>query len=244
MRGYAQAMTAAARRREHPAGTETRSRLSREQVVDAALELVDHEGLDALSLRKLAVSLGVTPMALYWHVADKTALLDALGERLFAGIKFPQPAADWHADLCAVLAAMAARLREHPAVAPLAMSTVLASEPGIALAERVLRRLSDAGLDDRAAAGVGAYVLDALVALVGAVPGGSVVEQTDAQQEHSRRKHVFLASLPADRYPSVARMLPELVDCADPDAYVQRGVDLLMLGIRGLAEPATPSRPC
>jgi TetR/AcrR family tetracycline transcriptional repressor len=229
-------MAVAAGRRERSEKAPTRSRLSREQVVDAALDLVDREGLEALSLRKLAVSLGVTPMALYWHVADKEALLDALGERLFAGIVLPDQVDDWHTDLCAVLAAMAARLREHPAVAPLAMSTVLASEPGVVLAERVLSRLSDAGLDDRAAAGVGAYVLDALVALVGAVPGASLVEETEAQKEREQRKHEALAALPADRFPSVARMLPELIDCTDVNAYVQRGVDLLMLGVRGLAQ--------
>jgi len=51
--------------------------------VDHAIALVDEHGLEALSPRKLAVDQGVTPMALYWHAADKEALLDALGERLF-----------------------------------------------------------------------------------------------------------------------------------------------------------------
>jgi AcrR family transcriptional regulator len=228
-----------ARRRE---STPARSRLSQEQVVDAALDLVDREGLEALSLRRLGVALGVTPMALYWHVADKDALLDALGERLFAGVVLPEPVDDWHADLCAVLGAVAARLREHPAVAPLAMSTVLSSEAGTALAERVLSRLSDAGLADPVAAGIGSYVLDALVALVTSLPGASAVPETEARQERTKHKHAQLAALSADRFPAVTRMLPDLVYCAEPEDYVARGLDLLMLGLRGLAEASAAER--
>lgn len=219
-----------------------RTRLSQEQVVDAALDLVDREGLDALSLRRLAVSLGVTPMALYWHVADKDALLDALGERLFAGVALPEPVDDWHADLCGVLAAVAARLRAHPAVAPLAMSTVLSSGAGTALAERVLARLSDGGFDDPTAAGLGCYLLDALVALVASVPGPSPAPASEAQAERTRRKHAHLEALPADRYPTVTRMLPDLVGCAEPDDHVDRGLELLMLGLRGLAGARSPGR--
>jgi len=63
--------------------------------VDHAIALVDEHGLEALSPRKLAVDQGVTPMALYWHAADKEALLDALGERLFSGVELPEPQAGW-----------------------------------------------------------------------------------------------------------------------------------------------------
>ncbi|HEY6737567.1 MAG TPA: TetR family transcriptional regulator, partial [Actinopolymorphaceae bacterium] len=57
--------------------------LTRERVLDAALALVDREGLAALSMRRLGAELGVEAMTLYHHVANKAALLDGLVERIF-----------------------------------------------------------------------------------------------------------------------------------------------------------------
>src|SRR5690242_8978859 len=64
----------------------TAPRLTREALVDAAMAIADEHGLEALSIRRLAKEVGVTPMAIYWHVADKEALLEALGERMFSQI--------------------------------------------------------------------------------------------------------------------------------------------------------------
>ena len=61
-------------------------RLSRDAILDRALAIADADGVDALSVRRLARELGVTPMALYWHFENKEALLHALGDRLLAGI--------------------------------------------------------------------------------------------------------------------------------------------------------------
>jgi TetR/AcrR family transcriptional regulator, tetracycline repressor protein len=63
-----------------------RTRLTRAAVVDRALRLADADGLDALTIRKLATDLGVTPMALYWHFRSKDELLEGLAERLWGEI--------------------------------------------------------------------------------------------------------------------------------------------------------------
>jgi AcrR family transcriptional regulator len=220
---------ASARRRASVPG-ETRGKLTREQVVDAAIELADADGLDALTLRRLAVSLGVTPMALYWHVADKDALLDALGERMFADMELPERADDWFADVVAVCHAMVAALRRHPAIAPLAVTTVLTSEAGLHVAERVLSRLSDAGFTDRDVADVGAYLLRAIVVLVTALPGA--MPHTDAEEERLLRERAHLLDLPTDRYPVISRLLPVLSECDDPDAFLANGIDVLTFGIK------------
>ncbi len=60
-----------------------RTDLSRAAIVDRALSIADAEGLDAVTIRRLGQELGVTPMALYWHVKNKEELLDAMGDRLF-----------------------------------------------------------------------------------------------------------------------------------------------------------------
>jgi AcrR family transcriptional regulator len=226
---------ASARRHPSTAG-DGRGKLSRDQVVDAAIALADADGLDALTLRKLAVSLGVTPMALYWHVADKDALLDALGDRLFASIVLPDVGDDWFEDLCAVAQAMVEALRRHPAIAPLAVTTVMTSEAGIQVAERVLGRLCDARFSDRDAANLGAYLLQALVVLVTALPGGTPQSEADALRMRDKQARLF--ELPADRYPVVTRLLPVLIECDDPDVFLANGIDVVTLGIQGLAQRA------
>lgn len=71
------------------------ARLSRAQVVDAAIALADREGLSAVSMRQLAGDLGVVPMALYKHVADKNDLVAAMIDRVVADYPRPSAGAPW-----------------------------------------------------------------------------------------------------------------------------------------------------
>jgi TetR/AcrR family tetracycline transcriptional repressor len=68
----------------------TRERLTRERVVSAALEVMDAEGLEAVSMRRVGRELGVEAMSLYNHVADKEDLLDAMRERLLMSFELPE----------------------------------------------------------------------------------------------------------------------------------------------------------
>ncbi len=91
-----------------------RERLSRDQVLRAAVGLADDDGLEALSMRRLAQRLGVVPMALYKHVAGKGELLDGMVDVLVGDIGTPPPGPDWKAGVREqVLAARRALLR-HP----------------------------------------------------------------------------------------------------------------------------------
>lgn len=74
-----------------------RERLNRERVLRAAIDLADEHGVDALSMRRLADRLGVVPMALYKHVANKDELLDGMVEQLIAEIDPPVAGAGWRA---------------------------------------------------------------------------------------------------------------------------------------------------
>src|SRR5882757_6026785 len=73
----------------------TREPLNRERILDAALVIADEAGLNGLSMRRLAKALSVEAMALYNHVANKTAILDGLAERVFAEVETPDPALPW-----------------------------------------------------------------------------------------------------------------------------------------------------
>ena len=94
---------------------EERSRLTRQAVVEQALALADGEGMDAVTIRRLAELLGVTPMALYWHVKNKDELLTAMADQLLAEVT-PQrdPDQPWHVQLRAMVTALLGVMRAHP----------------------------------------------------------------------------------------------------------------------------------
>src|SRR5215469_9841618 len=98
-----------------PRDSPERTRLSKDAVVDRALALADAEGLDALTIRRLARELGVTPMALYWHFRSKEALLAGLADRIWAEIDTDvDPATEWPQQLRGMLESLVRVLRAHP----------------------------------------------------------------------------------------------------------------------------------
>jgi AcrR family transcriptional regulator len=97
-----------------PAQTPRRERLNRERVLRAAVALADEAGVGAVSMRRLAQELGVVPMALYKHVADKEELLDGMVDTVIEEIDPPDPGLDWKNGVRQrILAARRAVLR-HP----------------------------------------------------------------------------------------------------------------------------------
>ncbi len=82
-------------------------RLTPESIVDEAIRLLEEEGMEGISLRKLAARLGIAAPSLYWHFADKSALLAAIVERIFlAGLDSVPPHRDWKEWMRAFGAAM------------------------------------------------------------------------------------------------------------------------------------------
>lgn len=88
--------------------------LTRERVVAAAVELADDEGIDALSMRKLAQALGVEAMSLYHHVANKDELLDGMEDVVFAEAYLPTADGPWIEELRTRCASMREVLLRHP----------------------------------------------------------------------------------------------------------------------------------
>src|SRR5262249_19016990 len=79
---------------------EPRVPLTRDAIVEAALRVLDREGMDGLSMRRVAEELGTGVASLYWHVRNKGELLQLLSERLAAEIELPEPdPARWQAQL-------------------------------------------------------------------------------------------------------------------------------------------------
>ena len=89
-------------------------RLTRAGIVTAAVELADAEGLAALSMRSVAQRLGVTPMSLYNHVANKEELLNGMVDAVFAEFYAPVPGAEWRSELRRRAVTARETLKRHP----------------------------------------------------------------------------------------------------------------------------------
>ena len=122
-----------------------RSTLTLERIVDAALDLIDRAGLDALSMRKLGAALGVEAMALYHHFRGKEQLLGAVAERLDEEVADTlDTAGDWLAGLRQMARGCRIVARRHPTAVPL----LAQREPGEkAYLYVVSERLHAAGVD-------------------------------------------------------------------------------------------------
>ncbi|MHA2787800.1 TetR/AcrR family transcriptional regulator [Corynebacterium sp. S7] len=91
-----------------------KKRLSREAVIEAAIDFADTQGLDELSMRKLAEALGVTPMALYNHVANREEMIDGMVEHLVASIPAPQHGKGWKVAVRSKILAAREVMNAHP----------------------------------------------------------------------------------------------------------------------------------
>ncbi|WP_406268411.1 TetR family transcriptional regulator [Streptomyces sp. NBC_00191] len=222
---------------------EARERLSRDAIVTGAIALADAEGLGAVTIRRLAQAHGVTPMALYWHFKDKDQLLDGIAERLFSEVQFPAAdSAPWDEQLRALLMALVAALRPHPAVASLARASVLSCEPGLAVAEHTLLLLRQAGFDADNSAEIGGFLLTAVVTLVSDEPGLAYGADAEAREDAMRVKRASLSALSPRRHPNVVASAEALAACTGPEANHELGIDMLVTGIVCMAEGRVISR--
>ncbi len=222
-----------------------KSKLDREAVIDAALGLADEEGLESVSFRRLADRFGVTPMALYWHFADKEALLAALADRLWVQAadtlsssleQLSSTDDDGWGQLRLTLIALVEAMQPHPAVAELVPTRVIECEPGRDVTELTLGFLARQGFDPEQASDLGRFVLSSAVMLV-TTQAGIEIPEPGERTEVQRRKRIALASLPPDRYPHIIASAAYLTDCESPQAYLTRGLDAIIAGVRAQAPP-------
>ena len=201
-------------------------------IVELALSLADSEGLGAVTIRRLAEDLGVTPMALYWHFRNKDALLDAMMNRVYSQVDpAVDEAATWQEQFRALMDSLAGVLRAHPAAAPLFATRTNASEGSLRLTEVALDVLRRGGFSPTEATQVSRHALSTVTNLVAGEPGFAAGELVETR----RKARLFLEALPPDRYPRLVEAAAPLSACEDPDAHYDFGLDLLLAGIGEMA---------
>ena len=185
-----------------------RRALSEDQILDAAFALMDEGGAAAASVRGIAARVGVAPNAVYTYFPDKAAVVAALVERLLGEVNhdvLADRSQPWRLRVEALALDLRQRLTEHPGAVPLVIGGRLNGPQALALHERLLELLADAGLDPADAART-SYLL--VVYMIGSVAlaGDDVEEPGPLQPEPERieaRRRAFAGAL-ADDFPRAA----------------------------------------
>lgn len=121
--------------------------LSRERIIQTAIDLVAREGEDVLSMRRIAQELDVWPMSLYRYFQDKQALLDALAEAAASGITLPSATGSWRTQLQLLLRQTKTAFQQHPGGLHLRLSGPALPPAAARVTETATQILEAAGLD-------------------------------------------------------------------------------------------------
>ncbi|MGH3400720.1 MAG: TetR/AcrR family transcriptional regulator [Streptosporangiaceae bacterium] len=215
-----------------------RARLSKSVVVDRALALADAQGLEGLTIRRLAQDLGVTPMALYWHFRSKEDLLMALGDRVWEEVDVSlKPGADWITQLHGLMESLVRMLRAHPAASGLLMtSKKLHGEAAMEATEAALEVLQGGGgFSAEQASEIARTALWTGLMLVMSEPGFQPSLSEAERAEHQRQERIRLALLPPDRFPHLVAAAGPMTEC-EPEFHYRLGIDMFVGGVAALAE--------
>ena len=210
--------------------TKPRERLTRERVIDAGMRVMDTEGLDAVSMRRVAREVGVEAMSLYNHVRDKDDLLQGICDRVMLDFEFPEETGYW-VEMCKAGARSWRRvLQAHPDVMRLFAETHGPSpaSPGSLLpTEFALGLLRAGGLSDRDTVQAfhvfGGYIQGFVM-----MEGGAIRK---ASGDHAAFSQELTHALPPDAFP-VLRAVSQYFEECTADEQFEFGLDLLIEGLR------------
>jgi AcrR family transcriptional regulator len=182
-----------------------RSKLSRERVTGTARAILRSEGLDALTMRRLAADLDVAPMTLYTYVRDKDDLLDAVVQATAREIPLPPRSGPWKAQMKALMTTLHSAFLENPFLVQLRMRGPIVGPDALRINEAGLRILREAGFTNaEAARGYRAL----LVVTYGFAAFGPPATAADDE----RMVDAALGALGADEYPNLVAARRETVD--------------------------------
>ena len=211
------------------------SPLGRTQIVRAAIALIDEEGVDALSMRKLAGRMGVGVMSLYWHVERKDDLLELIGDEIFGEMALPDaPTGDWRADLSLVAHETRKVFSSHPWLLQ-TIGTLPHFGPNfLRHAEFSFGSLTMTDIDPT--------LMAAIVSTVDSYVFGSLLSRfAETRSDVSHTQPIdqvleqFQATLSRGQYPALQQMMSHFESWIDDDETADRnfqfGLDCLLDGI-------------
>jgi AcrR family transcriptional regulator len=197
--------------------------LTRQRVLEAALQLIERDGLEGFSMRKLGAMLGVEAMSLYNHVENKRALFDGVIELLIVQAPYPeQPDATPREELWAFAHAFRDVLCAHPRTLPLVATSPLRTPATLALLERLLETVHRANV-------TGVQAIYALQSIVGFTIGKALLDvgvTSVAGLEPGPNGPTVWQQFPAEHYPTLHALLPDIAQW-NPDREFDFGLQAL-----------------
>jgi AcrR family transcriptional regulator len=221
-----------------PRPARKRDAISHTAIVNAAIELLDRDGLDVLTMRHLAEELGIGAASLYWHVGSKEGLLDLVLDQVVGETKIPEPDPDrWQDQLKDVARAQRALSLRHPWVVRVSLGRVPIGPNSLRHSEHVLAILRAAGFAPHVA--VQGYLL-----LISAVNGFTIDETgvedspnvIDLPRDGESRQHAaemardYFAALPPSQFPNMTSLADEFA-LADSDERFELLIDTFVDGL-------------
>jgi AcrR family transcriptional regulator len=201
--------------------------LSEEAIVDAALAILKAEGLEAVSMRRVAAALDTGPGSLYVYVEGRDGLLEAIFDRIIAEVKLETPdPSRWRAQLHSLLERLRAELVAHPGMAAATMVDPPRTDVSMRLLENLLGILLAGGLDAQDAA----WAADILAAQVTYAAIEAGLRRTDPSALAGDITASF-ARLPACDFPLITAHAAQLV-AGDVDERLRFAVDVVIDGVQ------------
>ena len=213
-------------------GPAQKPRLSRELVLTKALEVVDAEGLDALTMRRLGQELDRDPMSLYRYAENRAALLDGVSELVLSELSIHPEDPDWKAQLRQIAHSLRKLALKHPNVVPLLVTRPLSTPLGLRPLgtlrplEQILALLIGAGFDPAGA-------LHVYRAYYGFLYGHILNELQEFvvdPEENEVLLRLGLHRLPAKEFPRLRALAPALAEY-DGSTELDQGLSILLSGL-------------
>jgi AcrR family transcriptional regulator len=217
---------------------EPRLSLSRERVLDAAIALADEGGIESLTMRRLAQALGVEAMTLYYYVANKDAILNAIVDMVLSEFELPSPQAHWKAAIRQTAISAHEVLVRHPWAANLMLSSTGASPARWRYMDAILGCLRKAGfsaeMTDRAY-----HALDSHIT-------GFTLWEVQIQIDPETLPDLaetFIRGLPVDEFPYLVEHVHQHLWERSPDdeGAFAFGLDLILDGLERIRDTAPAS---
>lgn len=212
--------------------TPTRPPLSKHLILQAAVELADREGLEALTMRRLGAELGFEAMSLYKHVANKDEILDGINDLVIAEVEIPNPGAEWSEAMRRRASSAREVLTRHSWAIGLFEARGWRGPAVLQYLDAILGNLRSAGFSIEDAAHA-FWMLDTYVY-------GHVVQETSTRTSGpdamAASEGSSVDQRPTEEYPHLAEM-EEHARTADFsfDKEFQFGLDLVLAGLASLA---------
>ena len=211
---------------------ETRTPLSRDRILRAAVDLADRAGIEALTMRKLGQELGVDAMALYRHVRSKDELLDGVLDVIVGEIERPLPGKDWRASLRELATAARRVMLRHPWARQVLEDRGTSGPATLEHIEAVLGTLHDGGFSVEVAHHA-LHVLDSRVFGF----NQALFEDSGAAERSPEVAATMVRALAG--YPRIAELAQSVshegvLGPCDDDVEFAFGLDLILDGLDGI----------